>query len=417
MAAHKGTIVLMGSGELTSTMVEVHKDLLARLGPAARAVFLDTPAGFQLNADLLSQKAVDYFKTHVHRSLEIASLKSYDTGRTLGAEKAFQTLRAADFVLIGPGSPAYAVRQWRDSPVPELLTKRINDGACLIAASAAALTVGGFTLPVYEIYKVGEDLHWVTGLDLLGQFGVRAAVIPHWNNAEGGTHDTRFCYMGEPRFRQLEAMLPPEALVIGLDEHTACIMDLEKDEALVRGLGRVVIRTRTMEATFAKGERFPLALLRGETGGSAEWLTPLQQAIPQQEAAPQDSFWEQVHALEDAFRQGLSANSWEQTTGALLSLDDAIWKAHEEGESEEFITQAREALRDMLADLGKQQAAAPASGPAAMAPLIDGLISLRSRLRDEKKWLEADSLRSCLDAAGIIIEDAEDGPRWYVRKQ
>ena len=22
-------------------------------------------------------------------------------------------------------------------------------------------------------------------------------VIPHWNNAEGGTHGTRFCFMGE----------------------------------------------------------------------------------------------------------------------------------------------------------------------------------------------------------------------------
>ena len=121
MPSSRGIIVLMGSGELTSTMVEVHKDLLGRLGPAARAVFLDTPAGFQLNADLLSQKAVDYFKTHVHRELDVASLKTYDGGRTYGAEKAFQTLRAADFVLIGPGSPTYAVRQWSQSPVPDIL--------------------------------------------------------------------------------------------------------------------------------------------------------------------------------------------------------------------------------------------------------------------------------------------------------
>jgi len=403
----------MGSGELTSTMVEVHKDLLAHLGPAARAVFLDTPAGFQLNADQLSRKAAEYFKTHVHRSLEIASLKSYDTGRTLAAEKALQTLRAADFVLIGPGSPTYAVRQWRQSPVPEILTKRIQAGACLIAASAAALTVGNFTLPVYEIYKVGEDLHWAEGLDLLGQFGIRAAVIPHWNNAEGGTHDTRFCYMGEPRFRELEAILPPEALVIGLDEHTACVMDLEKDEALVRGIGRVIVRTRTREMSFAKGERFSLALLRGEISGQDQRLKPLQpEEQPQQNGAGQDSFWDQVHALEEAFRQGLSGNSWEDTTGALLSLDDAIWKAHEEGESEEFITQAREALRDMLADLGKRLAGAPASA----APLVDGLVALRSRLREEKKWQEADQLRLCLERADIIIEDAKDGTRWHLRQ-
>jgi peptidase E len=418
MAAHKGTIVLMGSGELTSTMVEVHKDLLGRLGPAARAVFLDTPAGFQLNADLLSQKAVDYFKTHVHRSLEIATLKSYDSGRTFAAEKAFQTLRVADFVLIGPGSPTYAVRQWRNSPVPEILTKRIRDGACLIAASAAALTVGSCTLPVYEIYKVGEDLHWVEGLDLLGQFGIRAAVIPHWNNAEGGTHDTRFCYMGEPRFRALEAMLPPEALVIGLDEHTACIMDLEKDEAMVRGIGRVIVRTRTMEAAFARGERFPLALLRGETAGHDQRLEPLKPEAEQQPpaAAQQDSFWLQVNGLQEAFRRGLEGNSWEDATGALLSLDDAIWKSQEQGESEEFISQAREALRDMLADLGRQLVAPGAGGLSAMAPLLDGLVALRARLREEKKWQEADALRLCLERADIMLEDTKDGARWHMRR-
>ena len=41
MAPEKGMIVLMGSGELTATMVEVHKELLRRFAPLAKAVFLD----------------------------------------------------------------------------------------------------------------------------------------------------------------------------------------------------------------------------------------------------------------------------------------------------------------------------------------------------------------------------------------
>ena len=39
-------------------------------------------------------------------------------------------------------------------------------------------------------------------------------VIPHWNNAEDGTHDTRFCFMGEPRFRRLESLIPEEVPVL-----------------------------------------------------------------------------------------------------------------------------------------------------------------------------------------------------------
>jgi cysteinyl-tRNA synthetase len=63
--AAKGIIALMGSGELTATMVEVHKGLLAGLAVASRAVFLDTPAGFQLNVGRLSDRAEDYFRKRI----------------------------------------------------------------------------------------------------------------------------------------------------------------------------------------------------------------------------------------------------------------------------------------------------------------------------------------------------------------
>ena len=77
------------------------------------------------------------------------------------------------------------------------------------------------------------------GMNLLGRFGLDLVVVPHWNNAEGGNHDTRFCYMGEPRFRKLESLLPEGSSVLGLDEHTACLIDLEKEEVVIRGIGRV----------------------------------------------------------------------------------------------------------------------------------------------------------------------------------
>jgi peptidase E len=230
VSSRKGVIALMGSGELTATMVEVHKGLLARVSDSPRAVFLDTPAGFQLNVDQLSQRAVEYFRIHIQQRMSVASFKSIDMSTPYEAEQAFHTLRNADFVLIGPGSPSYAVRQWRQTPIPEILAKRVEDGGCLVAASAAALTVGEFTLPVYEIYKVGEELHWVEGMDVLSRFGLDLVVVPHWNNAEGGTHDSRFCYMGEPRFRRLESLLPAYSSILGLDEHTACLIDMETEE-------------------------------------------------------------------------------------------------------------------------------------------------------------------------------------------
>ncbi len=408
----KGTIVLMGSGELTSTMVGVHRDMLAGLGPDARAVFLDTPAGCQLNADQLSQRALLYFREKVGRPMSVASYKSAALP-PLESEQALLTLRQADFILVGPGSPTYAVRQWDGGPVPEILGRRIEEGAVFTAASAAALTAGRFTLPVYEIYKVGEDLRWVAGIDILGRFGLRLAVIPHWNNAEGGTHDTRFCFMGESRFRQLEGRLPPDTGVLGIDEHTACIIDLAREEVRIRGIGAVTLRRGGREATFPAGEVLPLAVLSEEGSDRTHPGPPPEPSEPASE--PDDaagSFWKEVHALESSFQAGQERADGARMTGAILELDRRIWTAARDLEAEEVISQARELLREWVVLLG----AALPSGPdeRCLRPVMEELLRWRDELRRERRWQEADELRECLQRARVVVEDAPAGTRWHV---
>ena len=51
----------------------------------------------------------------------------------------------------------------------------------------------------------------------------------------------------------------------------------------------------------------------------------------------------------------------EDATSALLDLDGTIWKAQQELENAEFISQAREILRDMLALLGTRLSSSPKS--------------------------------------------------------
>ncbi len=109
------------------------------------------------------------------------------------------TVRNSRYVFAGPGSPSYALRKWQGTVIPSLLAEKLVHGGCVVFASAAALTLGIATVPVYEIYKCGEDPFWLEGLDVTSVAGIRAAVIPHYDNNEGGTHDTRFCYLGERR--------------------------------------------------------------------------------------------------------------------------------------------------------------------------------------------------------------------------
>ena len=415
MSSIKGMIVLMGSGELTATMVEVHKKMLARFPDFPTAVFLDTPAGFQLNVDEISRKAVEYFRVHVQKQLNVASYKSSENTSAFESETAFHMLRNADFVLVGPGSPTYAVRQLQKTPIPEILVKNIQSGGCLVAASAAALTMGRFTLPVYEIYKVGQDIHWVDGLDVLTQFGLNLVVVPHWNNAEGGTHDTRFCFMGEPRFQQLERLLPDDATIIGIDEHTACIIDLNAQRIDIQGIGNVTIRKKGREVKFDKKDQIPFEALVKE--------------INQRDWAPKDlddakqsgdlnlskkSLLNKVNVIEASFRKGLANHDQKETTNALLELDSAIWKAQKDLEDEENISQAREILRDSIVLLGAELGTSPRHLREYLSPLVEQMLQLRARFRKEQKWSEADRIREILQQSNIQVEDTKDGIRWQI---
>ena len=220
-------LAVMGSGETAPTMVTTHRMLASKLEKSARAVLLDTPYGFQENAPELATKAVDYFQTSINLELEVAGLTEIIGADSLAVERGLQKVADADYVFAGPGSPTYALRQWSGTPLAGLLNKKLRDGGIVTFASAAALTLGRFTLPVYEIYKVGEDPRWLDGLNILGNIGINVALIPHYNNAEGGHHDTRFCYMGERRLSMLERELPDYVYVLGVDEHTGMVIDLD----------------------------------------------------------------------------------------------------------------------------------------------------------------------------------------------
>src|SRR5690606_27330356 len=158
---------------------------------------LDTPYGFQSNADDISARAQAYFSASVGRRVTVAPWrKALPPG--LARERTLHAIAEAGWVFSGPGSPTYALRQWRDTPIVGALVDVLDRDGVVLLASAAAVTMGSHAVPVYEIYKAGFEPYWEPGLDLVSRTcGLPAVVIPHYDNAEGGTHDTRFCYLGE----------------------------------------------------------------------------------------------------------------------------------------------------------------------------------------------------------------------------
>jgi cyanophycinase-like exopeptidase len=381
-----GTITLMGSGELTDSMTKVHRALLTRAGDPPNAVFLDTPAGFELNIDEITARAVEYFKQHFDVTLEVASFKSRQRATARAVEDVLRKLRRANFIFAGPGSPSYAIRNWRGSAVWDTIVARVMVGAQLVLASAAAIGMGCCSLPVYEIYKAGDEVDWIDGLDLLRLFGLKLAIVPHWNNAEGGTYDTRFCFMGEPRLKLLETRLPFDVVILGIDEHTACTFDLTAQTCTVAGAGQVTMRYAGRETHFPAGSTFPFTKLRA---ANQEQATPAPE--PESAAAPPPTeLLSTTRYLEQLVR------AMEESGGELEAQRELIDHAHA------TMHELAQGWRESDSLLPDQDSTA----------LIDLLISTRTRLRASKQFALADEVRDALTDMGIVLEDTPDGTQW-----
>jgi hypothetical protein len=420
-------LAIMGSGETAPTMAKVHRALFERFGAVpVPAAILDTPYGFQENADELSRRTVEFFASSVGRPVSVASLRSRDADAVTVAT-AVSRVREARYVMAGPGSPSYALRQWAGGPIPDALAATLESGGILTMASAAALTVGVVTIPVYEVYKVGEAPRWLEGLDLLGRAtGLRAAVVPHYDNAEGGTHDTRFCYMGERRLRVLEATLPDGAFILGVDGHTALILDLEAGTASISGLGGVTVRVTGRSTVFPAGSTVRIEELSGaarvlatgsgdrdtDAAGAGRDGGPGRDGAPAAIGGTRPHLRDEMAELEGAFIEALDRGDTRTAVGALLDLGTAIQARIRSGEDSPDLDNADATFRALVVRLGERADAGPRDLGAALGPFVEALLDLRARARAAGDWETADLVRDHLTAAGVEVRDAPDGSTW-----
>lgn len=380
-----GWLTLIGSGETAAGMVKVHRTLLAALPRPPRPVFLETPAGFELGLPAIASRFREYFERRFGLPLAAAPHSAADDPHLIA--EALAAVSEANYILAGPGSPTYAVRQWRGSAVFAAIIERWLGGAQLVFASAAAIALSHRTLPVYEIYKVGQEIHWTEGLDLLGRFGLDLAIVTHWDNAEGGTHDTRACFMGLERFARLRLLLPPSTVVLGVDEHTACTLDVEARTCAVRGRGGVMILRGEETIRHMAGATFPFSdLTPGNAGGA--------QAAGAEQAVP----------LRDA------------SAGTVLSQAIALACARiAAGDLAEGLRHAATVAEPELAAVLVHAARSVESKPPSderLGPLIGLLLEARTGLRAARQWELADQLRDRLAELGIEIQDTREGPVW-----
>ncbi len=359
-----GVIALLGSGETAPGMTKVHRAIIEPLQPL-RAVNLNTTYGFQENVPQMSKKLEDYFSTSLHVDLTTLDLTSFDTASELARATFKLGVREANYVFAGPGSPTHAVAQWNQLELASDLLSTLDSGGTLCFSSAAALTLGAFTAPIYEIYKVGVEPYWVRGLDVLSAFGLECAVIPHFDNNEGGNYDTSRCYLGERRLELLEAQLPPNVVTLGIDEHTAVVLDRSAESLTVLGKSNAYWRKNGETRVLSNGETIALTDLRGMT--TAKNRPSAHEPVVQARDEPSD--------LAELVIAG--------GPDALIALAQLV----------------------KIASTGGQDYIDPTD-------LIERIIAVRLAARSNGHYDLADQLRDALVDSGIQIADTADGTTW-----
>ena len=431
-------LAIMGSGETSPTMVTVHRELVSRLGLASpQAVVLATPYAFQENAADVSARTQRYFADSVGLQVRVAAGTSPNADPGMAPplippdeeDEARQAagIRAADWVFAGPGSPSYALAHWQAGPVAAGLRDRVLAGEGLtVLASAAAATAGRFTLPVYEIYKAGGAPRWLDGLDLLGPLGLTVALIPHYDNAEGGRYDTRHCYLGERRLAVMERELGDDAAVLGVDEHTAVLIDLRTSDIEIRGRGGVTVRRSGDSVVLPAGTRLSLAELRdlvqgirrAAAGGDAPGGAGPAEAAGRGDALAGDGeppnlpLPEIMAAAEQRFEAAAGTRDADAMVGVILELETAIGQWEADMDEDQGTEQARALLRSLVGRLGRAAQDGLADPRDRLRPAVEPLLELRATLRGAGNFAAADAIRDALAAAGLDVSDTPEGTRW-----
>jgi hypothetical protein len=364
----KGVLALLGSGETAPGMTKIHRSLLGRLGEV-RAVNLDTAYGFQENVPQMTAKLVDYFATSLHTKLEPLHFRSFEGSSDLDRTIVKQKVRSANYVFAGPGSPSYALAQWRPLELVDDLEEVLNSGGILCLASAAAETLGVFSAPIYEIYKAGAAPYWLDGLNLMATAGLNCVVIPHFDNKEGGNYDTGCCYLGERRLVLLESELPEGVATLGIDEHTALIIDLERDTLQVLGKSHGYWRLAGQSRVLENGSTTPLDELR--TLQSMKDPVKTDTVVIASTDQPRD----------------LAQRALDGGPGAVEALAQLV----------------------LLSATGGEGFIDPTS-------LVEGVLAARDNARAAGHYQLADELRDALVQAGIDVQDSPEGVTWSRRE-
>jgi len=225
----------------------------------------------------------------------------------------------------------------------------------------------------------------------------------------------------------MEALLPEGAFVLGVDEHTGVILDLDADTARIVGLGVVTIRRDGVSMEIPTGETVPIDVLRegpktSSTTSTGRSEQPSEPVVTEHSVAAtaskkiEASLATDVDRCNAEFDRSMAARDAVAAVAATLDLDDAIRSWSADTLQSDEMDKARALLRSMIVRLGEASKGGLTDPRDVLGPLVEIALSARSEVRLAKLYDLSDQIRDGLAEAGVEVRDTADGQIWELIK-
>jgi cysteinyl-tRNA synthetase len=202
--------------------------------------------------------------------------------------------------------------------------------------------------------------------------------------------------------------------VLGVDEHTGLIMDLDSRIATVVGNGRVTVRRQGQSATLESGESVPLGEMRNLASGTSSPTGPSSPPPEVSSGAPRTALHGEIRRLEDQFDKAIESADVESAVGCILELLDTLAAWSGDTTQSDASERGQAALRRMIARVGVFASLGARDPREIIGPFVDGLIHERDAARTDRRYADADRIRDLLMSCGVEVRDTTGGTEWHV---
>ena len=218
--------------------------------------------------------------------------------------------------------------------------------------------------------------------------------------------------------------------MLGVDEHTAVLIDRGAETVEVSGVGTLTVRRHGAEEHLPAGTSMSIDELRSvvagvlhvpggarpsvaagapdATGSDEGPAGPATQATQ----ATQPSLDADVARQRAQFDAAMVARDVDAAVEAVLALDDALAAWSADTLQSDALDRGRRELRAMVVRLGELARSGAADPKEALAPVVEAVLAARQSARAAKDFATSDVLRDALLAGGVEVKDTPEGATW-----